>query len=48
MNTRSTPPHGDPLADFFLDDPKKFDDPFADVAWLREHHPVHKHEASGQ
>lgn len=35
---------GDPLSDFFLDDPRKLDDPFADLAWLREHHPVHRHE----
>lgn len=35
---------GDPVSDFFLDDPRKLDDPFADLAWLREHHPVHRHE----
>jgi cytochrome P450 len=39
---------GDPLSDFFLDDPRKLDDPFADLAWLREHHPVHRHEPIGQ
>lgn len=37
-----------PISDFFLDNPKKLDDPFPDLAWLREHHPVHRHEASGQ
>jgi cytochrome P450 len=41
-------PHSDPISDFFLDNPKKLDDPFADIAWLREHRPVHRHEASGQ
>jgi cytochrome P450 len=39
---------GDPISDFFLDDPRKLDDPFADFAWLREHHPVHRHEPIGQ
>src|SRR5690242_763891 len=34
----------DSIADFFLDDPKKLDDPFADLAWLREHRPVYWHE----
>lgn len=34
----------DPLSNFFLDDPRKLDDPFEDLAWLREHHPVHRHE----
>ena len=38
----------DPISDFFLDNPEKLNDPFADLAWLREHRPVHKHEASGQ
>jgi cytochrome P450 len=48
MTADRTAPHSDPISDFFLDNPKKLDDPFADLAWLREHHPVHKHEASGQ
>jgi cytochrome P450 len=48
MSSQSPPPRSDPIGDFFLDDPEKLDDPFADLAWLREHHPVHKHEASGQ
>jgi hypothetical protein len=39
---------GDPVNDFFLDDPRKLDDPFADLAWLREHRPVHRHEPIGQ
>ena len=39
---------GNPLSDFFLDNPRKLDDPFADLAWLREHHPVHRHEPIGQ
>lgn len=39
---------GDPINDFFLDDPRKLDDPFADLAWLREHRPVHRHEPIGQ
>jgi cytochrome P450 len=41
-------PVGDPVEDFFIDNPKKLDDPFADVAWLREHHPVHRHGPTGQ
>jgi vitamin D3 1,25-hydroxylase len=41
-------PTTDPIEDFFLDNPRKLNDPFADLAWLREHHPVHRHEASGQ
>jgi cytochrome P450 len=39
---------GDPVNDFFLDDPRKLDDPFADLAWLREHRPVHRHDPIGQ
>jgi cytochrome P450 len=39
---------GDPITDFFLDDPQKLGDPFADLAWLREHRPVHRHEPTGQ
>src|SRR5581483_6541361 len=27
---------------------QKLDDPFADLAWLREHRPVYRHEPSGQ
>ena len=38
----------DPVSDFFLEDPRKLDDPFADLKWLREHNPVHRHELSGQ
>src|SRR5438552_12153035 len=38
----------DPITDFFLDDPRKLDDPFEDLAWLREHHPVYRHEPIGQ
>jgi cytochrome P450 len=38
----------DPINNFFLDDPQKLDDPFADLAWLREHRPLHRHEPSGQ
>lgn len=38
----------DPINNFFLDDPHKLDDPFADLAWLREHRPVHRHGPSGQ
>ncbi|MBV9421730.1 MAG: cytochrome P450 [Solirubrobacterales bacterium] len=34
----------DPIREFFLDDPRKLDDPFEDLAWLREHSPVHWHE----
>jgi cytochrome P450 len=41
-------PIGDPIEDFFLDNPDKLNDPFPDLAWLREHQPVYKHEASGQ
>jgi cytochrome P450 len=36
------------LDPFFLSDPAKLDDPFADLAWLREHRPVHLDAASGQ
>jgi cytochrome P450 len=38
----------DPVSDFFLDNPQKLFDPFDDLAWLREHRPVHKHEPIGQ
>ncbi len=48
MTSDPSAPLGDPISDFFLDNPQKLDDPFADIAWLREHHPVHRHEASGQ
>lgn len=33
---------------FFLLDPAKLDDPFADLAWLREHRPVLHHPGLGQ
>ncbi len=36
------------LESFFLEDPRKLDDPFADLAWLREHHPIYHREALGQ
>ena len=39
---------GDPINNFFLDDPQKLDNPFVDLAWLREHRPVHRHEPIGQ
>ena len=39
---------GDPISDFFLENPRKLDDPFADLAWLREHRPVHWHEPFSQ
>jgi cytochrome P450 len=39
---------GDPINNFFLDDAQKLDDPFGDLAWLREHRPVHRHEPIGQ
>jgi hypothetical protein len=39
---------GDALSDFFLDRPRQLDDPLADLAWLREHHPVHRHEPTRQ
>jgi len=32
------------VSDFFLENPAKLDDPFDDLAWLREHSPVHWHE----
>lgn len=48
MSGPPSSPCSGPLSDFFLDSPEKLDDPFADLAWLREHHPVYKHEASGQ
>jgi cytochrome P450 len=38
----------DPLNPFYIDDAAKLDDPFADLAWLRENRPVHFHEPSGQ
>lgn len=38
----------DALHPFYIDDPDKLDDPFEDLAWLREHRPVYLHEASGQ
>jgi cytochrome P450 len=41
-------PTSDPIGDFFLDNPQKLSDPFADLAWLREHRPALKHESSGQ
>jgi cytochrome P450 len=44
MTAHPTLAAGDPISDFFLDDPRKLDDPFADLAWLREHHPVYWHE----
>ncbi len=36
------------LDPFFLEDPQKLDDPFADLAWLRENRPVYHHEPLGQ
>jgi len=48
MTAHGTPTSSSPLADFFLDDPKKLDDPFADLAWLRENRPVYRHEPIGQ
>lgn len=36
------------LESFFLEDPRKLEDPFADRAWLREHRPVYRHEPAGQ
>jgi cytochrome P450 len=48
MTAHGTPPSSDPLSDFFLDDPKKLDDPFADLAWLRENRPVYFHEPVNQ
>jgi cytochrome P450 len=38
----------DALDPFFLEDAGKLDDPFADLAWLREHRPVYHHEPLGQ
>lgn len=38
----------EPPEPFFLEDPAKLDDPFADLAWLREHRPVYNHEPLGQ
>jgi cytochrome P450 len=48
MTAHPAATRSDPTADFFLDDPKKLDDPFADLAWLREHHPVHWHQPVNQ
>ncbi len=36
------------LESFFLEDPRKLDDPFADLAWLREHRPVYYRESLDQ
>ena len=36
------------LDPFFLEDPDKLEDPFADLAWLREHRPVYHHEPVDQ
>jgi hypothetical protein len=38
----------DPISDFSLDSPAKLDNPFADLDWFREHHPVYPHEPIGQ
>ncbi|MGI8506715.1 MAG: cytochrome P450 [Solirubrobacteraceae bacterium] len=38
----------DVLESFFLEDPRKLDDPFADLAWLREHRPVYHRESLDQ
>jgi cytochrome P450 len=38
----------DALDPFFLDDPAKLEDPFADLAWLREHRPVYRHAPLGE
>ena len=48
MTADPSAPLSDAISDFFLDSPQKLDDPFADLAWLREHRPVHRHRASGQ
>jgi cytochrome P450 len=48
MTADPSTPLSDPISDFFLDNAQKLDNPFADLAWLREHRPAHKHEASGQ
>src|SRR5215470_4848980 len=48
MSTPPGAPQADPVSDFFLDNPEKLNDPFADLAWLREHRPAVKHEATGQ
>ncbi len=37
-----------PLERFFLEDAGKLDDPFADLAWLREHRPILRRESLGQ
>ncbi len=37
-----------PLDPFFLDDPPKLEDPFADLAWLREQRPVYHHAPRGE
>ena len=44
MTADRSAPSSDPISDFFLENPQKLDDPFADLAWLREHRPVHRHE----
>ncbi len=36
------------LDPFFLEDRDKLDDPFTDLAWLREHRPVYHHEPLAQ
>ncbi|MEO8969084.1 MAG: cytochrome P450 [Solirubrobacteraceae bacterium] len=36
------------LDPFFLEDPSKLDEPFSDLAWLREHRPVYHHEPLDQ
>jgi cytochrome P450 len=38
----------DPISDFFLESPAKLNDPFADMAWFREHRPVYYHEPIDQ
>ncbi len=44
MTADRNAPSSDPISDFFLESPQKLDDPFADLAWLREHRPVYWHE----
>ena len=48
MTADRSAPSSDPISDFFLESPQKLDDPFADLAWLREHHPVYWHESFSQ
>jgi cytochrome P450 len=36
------------LDPFFIDDPGKLQEPFADLAWLREHRPIYHHAPVGQ